>query len=346
MRAVIYRRNGNAHEVLELVDRDLPEPGPGEVLVRVALSGVNPTDYRSRSGQSSRLQFPEQVPGQDGAGVVAAVGDGVTGVHVGQRVWLWEVAFGRPAGTAQEYVAVPARQVMPLPDAVSLEVGACLGIPALTAHRALTSAERGPYRLAPGALTGATVLVQGGAGAVGHAAIQLAVWSGATVIATVSGPQKAQLARNAGAHHVIDYRAEDVVTAVLAVAPGGVSHVVEVDLAANLDTDVNVLAPHGNITVYSYRPDDLLPIPSLDLLKKNAQISFVFTYNTRRDYKDDALRDVNAAAAAGAMGVGIEHGLPIHRFELSRTADAHTAVEQGIVGKALIAVGAGDSPSS
>ncbi|WP_135453122.1 NADPH:quinone reductase [Mycobacterium sp. DL99] len=338
MRAVIYRRTGNADEVLELVERDLPEIRPGQVLVRVAVSGVNPTDCRSRSGESSDMKFAEQVPNQDGSGVVTAVADGVTNVRVGQRVWLWEVAFDRPAGTAQEYVAVPARHVVALPDGVSLDVGACLGIPALTAHRALTSAERGPHELAPGALTGASVLVHGGAGAVGHAAIQLAAWAGATVIATVSGPQKALLARNAGADHVIDYRAGDVVAEVLAISPGGVSHIVEVDLAANLDTDVNVIAPHGNINVYSYRPGDVVPLPSPAILRKNAQIGFTYTYGTDPEYKNAALRDVNAAVAAGAMGVGAEHGLPIHRYDLGHTADAHAAVEQGLVGKALIDV--------
>lgn len=338
MKAVVYHRTGKPHEVLELVERDKPELGPGQVLVRVAVSGVNPTDCRSRSGQSSGMKFAEQVPNQDGAGVVEAVADDVTGVRPGQRVWLWETAFDAPSGTAQEYVAVPVRHVMPLPENASFDLGACLGIPALTAHRALTSSERGPRRLAPGALAGAAVLVHGGAGAVGHAAIQLAAWSGATVIATVSSPDKAQLARNAGADHVINYRTEDVVAAISSAAPDGVNHIVEVNLAANLDTDVKVLAPHGNINVYTYDPGDLLPIPSLPLLKKNAHISFTYTYTTSRDRKADALLDVNAAVADAAMGVGVEHGLPLHHFELSHAADAHAAVEQGVVGKALVTV--------
>ncbi|WP_280415015.1 NADPH:quinone reductase [Nocardia carnea] len=341
MKAVVYRATGEPDKVLQVVDRNIPEVGPGQVRVRVVVSGVNPTDCRSRGGRSAGMQFDEQVPNQDGAGIVDAVAADIREIHPGQRVWLWEAAFGRPSGTAQEYVVLPARHVLPLPDEASFDLGASLGIPALTAHRALTSAERGPHRLGPGTMAGATVLVQGGAGAVGNAAIQLATWSGATVIATVSTPEKELLARNAGAHHVVNYRTADVVSAISAVAPDGVTHIVEVDLAANLATDIQVVAPHGNIVVYSYDVDDLLPIPSLALLKKNAQISFLYTYTTDFHHKNDALLDVNAALAAGAIGVGTEHGLPIHRYDLDHTPDAHTAVEQGITGKALITVTSG-----
>ena len=205
MRAVVYAQPGDP-DVLHVVDRSTPEPGPGEVRVSVHVSGVNPTDWKSRRGQ---MRFVEQVPNQDGAGVIDAVGAGVDPARLGEHVWLWEAAWQRADGTAQEWVTLPSRQAVALPDSASFELGASLGIPVLTAHRCLTVGERGPERLAPGALAGQTVLVAGGAGAVGNAAIQLARWAGATVVTTVSSPEKARLATAAGAHYAINYRDPD-----------------------------------------------------------------------------------------------------------------------------------------
>ena len=203
MKAIIYSDNGGP-DVLRLVDRDMAAPGAGEVRVRVAVSGVNPTDWQARSGIAHPKQFPEVTPHLDGAGVVDAVGEGVDPERVGQRVWLFMAAAGRPTGTAAEFAVVPADRAVALPDGVGFDVGAALGVPALTAHRALTVAEDGPRRLRPGALDGAVVLAAGGAGAVGHAVIQLARWAGATVVSTVSSPDQAKLALAAGAHPVVD----------------------------------------------------------------------------------------------------------------------------------------------
>ena len=205
MRAVVYTESGDS-SVLELVERDAAEPGPGEVRVRIVRAGVNPTDWKFRAGGMGGLAFPEIVPGQDGSGVVDAVGPDVTGLAVGDRVWTMLAQHTRPGGTAQELVVLPVANVAALPDAASYDIGASLGVPAVTAHRALTTSEDGPDRLAPGALAGLTVLVAGGAGAVGNAAIQLARWAGATVITTVSSDEKAALAPAAGAHHVVNYR--------------------------------------------------------------------------------------------------------------------------------------------
>src|SRR5215218_1572414 len=216
-------------------DRPIPEPGPGEVRVRLAYSGVNPTDWKSRSAAQPRAEG--QVPNQDGAGTIEAVGQGVDPVLIGERVWIWEAAWQRRWGTAAEHTLVPARHVVLLGADPSFELGASLGIPFLTAHRCLTVAEGLPDRLGSGALTGHTVLVQGGAGAVGNAAIQLARWADATVIATVSGPRKAQLAAAAGADHVINYREQDVVAEVRKIAPKGVQAIVEVSGAANAAVD-------------------------------------------------------------------------------------------------------------
>src|SRR5919202_1427380 len=241
-RAVLYTRNGGP-EVLELVDRPVREPGPGEIRVRVHRAGVNPTEWKLREGDGRGGPVdPPQVPGQDGAGVVDAVGTGVEAALHGLRVWIWEAAYQRPDGTAQEFAVVPARRAVTLPDSASYDMGAALGVPFITAHRCLTVTEEGPRRLGPGTLDGRTVLVAGGAGAVGNAAIQLARWSDATVITTVSSPEKAQLAAAAGADHVIDYRREDVVREVHKIVPDGVDTIVEVAPAANAAIDVAVLA--------------------------------------------------------------------------------------------------------
>src|SRR4051812_41333462 len=237
MKAIIYRDPGDP-DVLQLVDRDVPTPGPGEVRVRVAVSGVNPTDWKTRSGATNPMSFPEVTPHLDGAGVIDAVGAGVDQGRVGQRVWLFMATAGRPTGTAAEFTVVAAEQAVPLPDEASFDVGASLGVPALTAHRALTVAEDGPRRLRPGALDGMVVLAAGGAGAVGHAAIQLARWAGATVISTISGPAKARAATAAGAHHVINYRSGDPAAEIRALAPDGVDIIAEVALGANLGLDL------------------------------------------------------------------------------------------------------------
>jgi NADPH2:quinone reductase len=336
MKAVVYSQTGGP-EVLRLVERPVPQPGPGEVRVAMRVSGVNPTDWKSRRGGSGReLAFPELVPNQDGAGTVDAVGAGVDASRVGERVWLWEAAWQRAHGTAQDYVALPAGQAVRLDEDVSFDVGASLGIPALTAHRCLTVSELGPRRLAPGALAAQTVLVAGGAGAVGHAAIQLARWAGARVIATVSDEQKAKLAEAAGADHVVNYRNPDAVDQIRGLAPDGVDVVVEVAPAANAALDSAVLAANGTVAVYA--SDDELELPVGALMFRNLRYQFVLVYTVPPSAKAQAVADVVAAAADGALPVGDDAGLPLHRFTLGQTADAHAAVEGGAIGKVLIDV--------
>ncbi len=332
MRAVVYRRTGDP-DVLELVDRPAREPGPGEVRVSVRVSGVNPTDWKSRRG---RMRVPEQVPNQDGSGVIDAVGSGVDPARIGQRVWLWEAARLRADGTAQESCVVPARQAVPLPDGASFDLGAALGIPALTAHRCLTVHEGAPERLAPGTLDGRIVLVAGGAGAVGNAAIQLARWSGATVVATVSGPEKAALASAAGAHHVVNYREGDPAATIRAAAPGGVDVIVEVAPAANADLDATVIAPFGVIAIYATEDGGDPVIPLEQVFDLNVRWQGVLVYTMPAAAKDAAIAATVGAVAAGALRVGAEAGLPLHRYPLERTADAHAAVEANAVGKVLI----------
>jgi NADPH2:quinone reductase len=307
----------------------------------VHVSGVNPTDWKARrgSGGDGQLPFPEVVPNQDGAGTVDAVGDGVDPSRVGERVWLWEAAWQRADGTAQEYVVLPERQAVRLPDGISFDVGASLGIPALTAHRCLTVSQLAPPRLAPGVLAGQAVLVAGGAGAVGHAAIQLARWAGARVITTVSGDDKARLAHAAGADNVVNYRSSDAADEIRGLAPDGVDILVELAPAANAALDAAVLAPNGAVAVYATDGGNELGLAVRDLMSRNIRYQFVLVYTVARAAKDHAVADVAAAGADGALPVGADAGLPLHRFALEQTAEAHAAVEGGAVGKVLIDVG-------
>ena len=334
MRAAVFTEPGPA-SVLHFEERDLPPAGPDEVRVRIVLSAVNPTDTGTRSGRGVPDGVsPPRVPNQDGAGVVDAVGDGVTGLEPGDRVWVWDAGYGRADGTAQEYVVLPRRQVVRMNDDVPFEVGADLGIPALTAHRCLTVAGDGPARLAPGALSGRTVLVAGGAGAVGNAAIQLAKWAGATVLTTVSSKDKADLAVAAGADTVINYREEDVAARIREVSATGPNIVVEVS-TSNARLDLDVVAPDGNIAIYM---GGEITVPSFKAMLKNVSLDFVLTYTTSTEEKDDAVAAVAEAVNAGAFRVGDQAGLPILRYPFERVADAHEAVEQHAVGKVVIEV--------
>ncbi|MFC7272777.1 NADPH:quinone reductase [Paractinoplanes rhizophilus] len=335
MKAIIYRDNGGP-EVLELVDRDVPAPGPGEVRVRLAVSGVNPTDWKNRSGATNPMQHPEIIPQLDGAGMIDAVGDGVDPGRTGQRVWLYLAGAGLSGGTAAEFTVAPAARAVPLADQAGFDVGASLGVPALTAHRALTVAEDGPRRLRPGALDGKVVLVAGGAGAVGHAAIQLARWAGGTVISTVSGPGKARLATAAGAHHVVNYREGDPAAEIRAIAPDGVDIVAEVALGANLALDLAVLRTRGTIATYANDGGKPVELDVRQNMTLNTRFQFLVLYTVGDEALAAGAEDVAAAVRDGALPVGEEHGLPLVRFPLARTAEAQQAVENGAVGKVLV----------
>jgi len=338
MRAVAYEKTGDS-SVLRVVDREVPEPTWGTVRVRMAVAGVNPTDWKSRAGLTgpAELPFDEVVPGQDGAGVVDAVGNGVAGLSVGDRVWLYLAQHQRPTGTAQEYAVVPAERVVRLGDA-SYDVGASLGVPAMTAHRALTVHEDGPPRLAPGALEGRTVLITGGAGAVGHAAVQLSVWAGAKVITTISSDEKAALATAAGAHHVVNYRSGDAAAEIKAITRDGVDLVVDVAFIQNADLVARVLRPRGAVSVYANTGGSEITLPVRPWMTLNARLQFILLYTVGDPALQAAADDVASAVADGALEVGEDHGLPLVRFPLEETAAAHDAVENGAVGKVLIDV--------
>ncbi|WP_027927427.1 NADPH:quinone reductase [Amycolatopsis benzoatilytica] len=341
MKAVTYHRRGGP-EVLTLTDLPVPEPGPGEVRVRIVVSAVNPTDWKARSGSGAvaRGEAELSVPNQDGAGVVDAIGPDVGEFAVGDRVWVLLAAAHSPlSGTAQEYVVLPADRLVALPDETGFDEGAAFAIPALTAHRALTVAEDGPRRLAPNALSGKTILVSGGAGAVGNSAIQLARWAGATVIATVSTEVKAELARAAGAQHVVRYTEQDVAAEVRKIAPDGVDVIVEVAASANAPLHAAVLRTRGTVAVYG--DDGGTGSVTIDFgqhLFLNTRYQFLVLYTVGFDKLRAGAEDLTAAFRDGGLRLGPDHGLPVHRFPLTETARAHEASEKGIAGKILIDV--------
>jgi NADPH2:quinone reductase len=286
------------------------------------LSGVNSTDWKSRAGRDPA--FPFQVPNQDGAGTIEAVGPGVDEARVGERVWVYFAAWQRQWGTAAQWSVLPSEQAVTLPPEASDELGASLGIPALTAHRCV---------FADGPVAGRTVLVAGGAGAVGHAAIELARRGGAHVIATVSTDHKAELARAAGADDIVDYRREDAAERIRAAAPGGVNRVVEVSPAVNLPLDLEVCAPNAAIASYATDGGAEATLPVASLMRSNVTLRFVLVYTMPVEALRQAVHDVTAALSEGALTT-----LPILRYPLEEAADAHDAVERGVVGKVVVEI--------
>jgi NADPH2:quinone reductase len=316
MRAAYYEANGAAREVLKLGEVPTPEPGPGEVRVRLATSGVNPSDVKSRAGRTRKIAYPRVVPHSDGAGVIDRIGEGVLPSRLGERVWVWNGQWKRAFGTAAEFITLPMHQAVKLPDAVGFEIGACLGLPALTASHVVALA---------GKIEGRPVLVAGGAGAVAHYAIQFARMHGATVITTVSSPEKAAHAREAGAQHVIDYKREDVGARVHDITGGeGVAAVLELDLTANGRLAPAVLAPHGNLVVYGTGPEAQLAASWC--LWNNITVKFALVYELKNEDRRRAIREIRDSLAAGTLQHAVAKRLP-----LDRIAEAHELVETAAV---------------
>jgi NADPH2:quinone reductase len=296
------------------------QPGPGEVRVKIAVSGVNPTDWKMRKAGAD-LTTPHATPNQDGAGVIDAVGAGVSPDRIGERVWLTYAAWQRPWGSAAEQSVVPAEHAWTLPDNISFAQGAGLPIPFLTAHYCL---------YADGPIAGRTVLVAGGAGAVGHAAIQLAKLGGARVITTVSGPEKAAIAQTANPDLIVNYRDEDAEQQIKAFAPEGVDRIVEVALTDNLALDLAVLKPFGSVVTYANQPEDPA-VPVRQLMFGNFNLRFVIMYFFDTAILDHAVGDVTKYLEAGNLVA-----LPELHFTLEQVGEAHDAVEGNAVGKVLI----------
>lgn len=317
MRAAFYEKLGPAREVLRIGTLPDPVPGAGEVLVRIKASGVNPSDVKMRLGTGSAAnEYPQIIPHSDGAGVIEAVGAGVPTARIGQRVWLWNARWKRAFGTAAERVALPARQAVTLPDNTDFAAGACLGIPALTAWQAVDTDN--------GVAPGAWVLVQGGAGAVGHYAVQMAKLKGARVIATVSSPEKAQHAKAAGADIVIDRKSDNVVARVREATGGeGVVRVIEVDLAGNIAWLPQVIHDYGMIVVYGSSQREL-PVSFAASIIGNIGYRFFIVYNQPASLRERAVAELNALLA----GNRLQHTIAA-TFELGDIAAAHEMVEGG-----------------
>jgi len=315
MRAASYEANGPAADVLRVGEVATPEPGPGEVRVRLATSGVNPSDVKSREGRTRKIAFPRVIPHSDGAGVIDKAGSGVAPARVGERVWTWNAQWKRPFGTAAEYVVLPSPLAVRLPDHVGFAEAACLGIPAMTAYHAIATAQ---------ANSASTVLICGGAGGVGHYAIQFAKARGAVVITTVSSEGKAKLARDAGADHVIDYKREDVGATVMDLTDNaGVDAVIEMDLAANARLYPGLLRPRSCVVVYGTGAAQA-QIPAQFLLVNAISIDWIFVYELTAEER---------AAAIGAITQGLAQKQLVHNVALTvplgEVVRAHEAVEQG-----------------
>ncbi|HXN66399.1 MAG TPA: NADPH:quinone reductase [Bradyrhizobium sp.] len=317
MKAVWYERTGAATEVLSFGEMPTPVAGPGEVRVRLHASGVNPSDAGRRAGSFRAMEYPRVIPNSDGAGIIDQVGAGMTRLAVGQRVWLFNgQRNGRAFGTAAEYIALAERLVTPLPDEVPFPAGATLGIPCMTAWCCL---------FGDGTIAGRTVLVPGGAGAVGHYAVQLAKWGGARVIATVSSPRKAEQARLAGADLVIDYKTEDVIAKTRAFTDGrGIDRVVDVDFGGNLATTLKLMAMNSTIAVYATNGNRNPVVPMRELMEKCIALRALVL---------PALPWPLHAAAQADISKWLAAGRRIHnvaaQFPLAETAQAHLAVEKG-----------------
>jgi NADPH2:quinone reductase len=315
MRAAYYETNGAARAVLRVADVETPEPGRGEVRVRLLASGVNPSDVKSRAGLTRKIAFPRVIPHSDGAGEIDRVGEGVSPARVGERVWVWNGQWRRGFGTAAQFITLPAQQAVPLPAGIAMEAGACLGIPAYTGYQAVVLAGIGQ---------GASVLVAAGAGAVGHYAIQFAKKRGATVITTVSSPAKADIAKQAGADHTIDYKRENVGERVMAItARRGVDAVIEMDLGANAKLLPDVLSPTGVAAIYGSGTPEVT-VPFQFLLQNSITLRFFLVYLMPQDLRERATADITRM---------LERGELIHNvaqtFELADIVAAHEAVEAG-----------------
>lgn len=327
MRAAFYSRVGPAREVLQVGEMPEPQAGPGEVRVRVAFSGVNPSDVKTRGGvRSTVLPFPQIIPHSDGSGVIDQLGAGIDKARLGERVWIWNGAWGRPNGTAAQWIVLPAAQAVPLPGGVTLAAGACLGIPALTAYRAVTM---------DGGVRGKRVLVAGGAGAVGHYAIQMARAEGAAqVIASVSSPAKQAMALSAGADATFNYRDAGAIDAARAQTHGeGFGRIIEVDVAANIELDMALLRTEGDLVAYG-SGQATLTMPFFPAILKNLRLRFFIVYNLSPEDRALALAGLTRLLEGGKLQHNIDSELPLESI-----AQAHERVEQGrALGNVLLKV--------
>ena len=325
MRAAYYDANGPARGVLKLGDVPTPEPGPGEVRVKLATSGVNPSDVKAREGRTRKIAYPRVIPHSDGAGSIDAVGEGVAKSRIGERVWIWNAQWKRAFGTCAEYVVLPEAMAVTLPADAGFDEGACLGIPAMTAFQAVATAE---------AWAGSTLLVSGGAGGVGHYVIQFAKARGAVVITTVSSDAKAALARKAGADHTIDYKRKDVGARVMDLTDNaGVDAVIEMDFAANAALYPRVLRPRGMVVVYGTGAPES-QIPAQWMLVNAIAVKFIYVYELTPEERAAAIGEINRMLEAKTLINNVAKTFP-----LSEVVAAHEAVESGqVAGNVVVSI--------
>jgi len=323
MRAAWYTDFGTASDVLTTGDLPEPAPGPGEVLIRVEASGVNPVDVKRRTGGRGAMTSARVVPHFDGAGVVEGSGDGADKFSKGDRVWFYEAQWNRDAGSAAQRIALPEALVARLPSDASFAFGASLGIPALTAHRCV-------FRDGP--VEGQTVLVTGGAGAVGHYAVQFAHLAGAEVIATVSSEEKAALAKRCGAATVLNYKTEEVAERVMELTSSqGADRIVEVELGGNLETCIAAVKPNGVVAAYASDAVKEPTLPFYQILYKNVTIRAELVFLMPDEAKRAAVDDIGRWLSDGAL-----HHSPGPTFSLDDIVAAHEAVEAGTIGKVVV----------
>lgn len=324
MHAAWFESFGEAADVLQVGELATPTAAPGEVLVHMQTSGVNPSDVKKRAGAfPALLDGGLVIPNSDGAGIIEAVGDGVDAGRIGERVWLYQAQFARRFGTAAEYVAIDARRAAKLPDNASFEVGACLGIPAMTAHRAV---------FADGDVAGQTILITGGAGRVGYYAVQWASQAGATVIATASNDADKAACEGAGAQQVIDHRGDDVVAAIMQATGGNpVDRIVDVEFGANLSTSVAILKVGGVIATYSSTRVPQPKLPFLQMMYKDITMHFIIVYAMPEAAKQHAIADIDKALVANTLQQRIADTMP-----LAEIARGNEIIEHGSIRGAVV----------
>ena len=326
MQAAWYETIGSADEVLQVGEIDNPSPGQGDVLVQMKTSGVNPSDVKTRAGARGELQFPKIIPHSDGGGVITAVGEGVSKDRIGERVWIWNGAFGRAHGTCAELISLPSNQAVGMPDSTSFETAACLGIPAATAFYGI---------FCDGSINDQSILITGGAGAVGHLGIQLAKWSGANVITTVSGDEKAAAAKKAGADLVINYKTDDVIEAVNDFTKGdGVDRILEVEFGGNLSVSQHVIKNNGIIASYGSVAEANPSVPFYDLMFKGVTLNTYLIYIVPDSDRDKINKGITAALTDNALNPIIAES-----FALTDVIDAHKTVEAGsVIGNVIVTI--------
>jgi NADPH2:quinone reductase len=328
MRAAFYSQVGSARDVLQLGEVPEPQAGAGEVRVRIAYSGVNPSDVKTRGGvRSKSLPFPRIIPHSDGSGVIDQIGPGVDAARLGERVWIWNAAWGRPDGTAAEWVVLPSAQAVHLPANTSLAAGACLGIPALTAFHAVTM---------DGGVRGKRVLIAGGAGAVGHYAIQIAKAEGAAqVVASISSPIKQALAVEAGADATFNYRADGAIENARSLTQGqGFDRIIEVDVAANIAGDLALLRAEGDLVAYGSGEANVV-LSFFPAILKNLRLRFFIVYNLNAADRALALTGLTKLLEQGRLRHNVASEMPLEAI-----ADAHEQIEQGrALGNIVLKVG-------